>query len=218
LLPAGWQVALADQFAQPYFHKLEKFVADQRRDYVVCPGEMDVFNAFRLTPIEQVNVVLIDDGPPTGRDRADGLAFSARRSAKASPAAALMFDELQRELGCWPPSTGHLAPWARQGVFLLNRVLTVRDGEPGSHERKGWEMFTDAVLRALSARERHTVFVLWGDEGRKKESLINSERHTILTGPHPLERGFVNFRPFSAINNALELHGQSAIWWQLFAG
>ncbi len=134
------------------------------------------------------------------------------------PAAVRMFEELHRDLGCWPPSTGHLAPWARQGVLLLNLVLTVRDGEPGSHERRGWEMFTDAVLRALSARPQHIVFVLWGEAGRKKERLIDPGRHTIRTGPHPLERGFAGSRPFSAINTALELHGQSAVWWQLFAG
>lgn len=103
-------------------------------------------------------------------------------------------------------------------MLLLNCVLTADEGEPGSHERKGWETFTDAVLRCLSAQPRHIVFVLWGEQGRKKERLLDPERHTILTGPHPLERGFSESRPFSAINDALELHGQSAVWWQLFAG
>jgi uracil-DNA glycosylase len=218
LLPQSWQEALADQFSQPYFQKLEKFVAEQRRESTVCPSEMDVFNAFRLTPIEQVSVVLLGEEPPAQAQQADGLAFSARNGAKATPAARRMFEELHSDLGCWPPSTGHLAPWARQGVLLLNSVLTLREGEPASHERKGWETFTDAVLRALSTRSRHTVFVLWGEKGMKKERLIDPARHTILTGPHPLEHGFAGSRPFSAINTALEMHGQSAIWWQLFAG
>jgi uracil-DNA glycosylase len=218
LLPQSWQMALADQFSQPYFRKLEKFIAEQRQESTVCPSEMDVFSAFRLTPIEQVSVVLLGDEPPAQAEQADGLAFSARAGSKPMLAARRMFEELHSDLGCWPPSTGHLAPWARQGVLLLDTVLTVREGEPASHERKGWETFTDAVLRTLSARSRHTVFVLWGEKGRKKERLIDPERHTILTGPHPLERGFAGSRPFSAINNALERHGQSAIWWQLFAG
>ena len=218
LLPQSWQAALADQFTQPYFQKLEKFVAEQRRVNTVCPDEMNVFNAFRLTPFEQVTVVLLGDEPPANANQTDGLAFSAPPGAKPSSAALSIFEELHRDLGCWPPSTGHLAPWARQGVLLLNRVLTVREGEPGSHQRKGWETFTDAVLRTLSVQPRHIVFVLWGEEGRKKERLIDPDRHTIRTGPHPLERGFSDSRPFSAINNALELHGQSAIWWQLFAG
>jgi uracil-DNA glycosylase len=218
LLPAGWQAALAEQFSLPYFRKLEKFIADQRQTFTVCPEEKDVFNAFRLTPIEQVRVVLLGDAPPNQPDKADGLAFSVRPGARPSPAAVRLFEELHHDLGCWPPSTGHLAPWARQGVLLLNNVLTVRAGEAGSHERKGWETFTDAVLSILSSRSQHIVFVLWGETGRKKERLIDPTRHTILTCPGPLERGFPGTRPFSAINNALELHGQSAVWWQLFAG
>jgi uracil-DNA glycosylase len=218
LLPTDWRTVLTDEFSRPYFRKLEKFLADQRQVSTVYPGEMDVFNAFRMTPLEQVKVVLLGDSPPAGQGQADGLAFSARPGARPTRAAVRMFEELHRDLGCWPPSTGHLAPWARQGVFLLNSVLTVREGEPGSHEGKGWENFTDAVLRALGARSRHIVFVLWGETGAKKERWIDPVRHTILMGPHPLEGGFAGSRPFSAINNALELHGQSAVWWQLFAG
>jgi uracil-DNA glycosylase len=141
-----------------------------------------------------------------------------RSGARPAPAAVRLFEELHRDLGCWPPSTGCLAPWARQGVLLLNRVLTVRAGEPDSHERKGWEAFTDAVLRTLGTQTKHIVFVLWGETNRKKERLIDPSRHTILTGPAPLEHGFAGTRPFSAINSALELHRQSAVWWQLFAG
>jgi uracil-DNA glycosylase len=225
LLPADWRTALADQFSQPYFRKLEKLIGDQRRTSTVCPSEMDVFNAFRLTPLEQVKVVLLGDAPPSDSDnvarKADGLAFSVRPGAKPTPAAVRIFEELQRDRGCWIPTTGDLAPWARQGVLLLNNSLTIRQGEgdaDAASERKGWDTFTQAVLRVLSARSRHIVFVLWGEGGRKKERLIDPQRHTILTGPHPLERGFAGSRPFSAINNALELHGQSAIWWQLFAG
>lgn len=218
LLPQSWQAALADQFTQPYFQKLEKFIAAQQSTNTVCPDEMDVFNAFRLTPIEQVKVVLLGDEPPADVKRADGLAFSVRPGAKPLPAAVRMFDKLHEELGCWPPSTGHLASWAQQGVLLLNRVLTVLEGEPGSHERKGWETFTDAVLRVLSAQPRHIVFALWGEQSQKKERLLDPERHTIRTRPHPLDPGFSHSCPFSAINTALELHGQSAIWWQLFAG
>jgi uracil-DNA glycosylase len=218
LLPPDWQAALAEQFTLPYFPKLEKFLAEQRQNFTVCPDEADVFNAFRLTPIDQVRVVLLGDEPPARRGEADGLAFSVRPGARPAPSAVRLFEELHRDLGCWPPSTGCLASWARRGVLLLNSVLTVRAGEPGSHERKGWETFTDAILRTLNNQTKHIVFVLWSEMGRKKERLIDPSRHTILTGLAPLERGFGGTRPFSAINNALELHGQSAVWWQLFAG
>jgi uracil-DNA glycosylase len=218
LLPPDWQAALAEQFALPYFPKLEKYLAEQRQNFTVCPDEADVFNAFRLTPTDQVRVVFLGDEPPARRGEADGLAFSVRPGVRAAPAAIHLFEELHRDLGCWPPSTGCLASWARQGVLLLNSVLTVRAGEPGSHERKGWETFTDAVLRTLSNQTKHIVFMFFDEAGRKKERLIDPSRHTILTGPAPLERGFAGTRPFSAINNALELHGQSALWWQLFAG
>jgi uracil-DNA glycosylase len=129
-----------------------------------------------------------------------------------------MFEELRHDLGCWIPTTGHLAPWARQGVLLLNSVLTVQTDPSGTAERKGWETFTDAVLRVLSERSRHIVFVLWGEAGLRKRRLVDAERHTVLSGPHPLEGDFAGSRPFSIINNALELHRQSAVWWQLFAG
>jgi uracil-DNA glycosylase len=244
---------LADELGKLYFRRLEAFVAAERREHTVFPPEVDLFNAFRLTPYERVRVVLLgqdpyhDDGqahglafsvrpgvkvPPFDQVRvvllgdspagegkhAHGLAYSVRPGAPLTPALTHLFRELRTDLGCWVPTTGCLAPWARQGVLLLNGVLTARDGDPDAHRDRGWEEFTDAVVGALGARAAPVVFLLCGPAARRKVSLIDPERHPVLTVPDPAGRTFLGSRPFSAVNNALELRGLSAVYWQLFRG
>jgi uracil-DNA glycosylase len=216
--PLGdWREVLAAEFDKPYFRRLEKFVAAERRAHTVFPAEDEVFNAFALTPYDQVRVVLVGESPAAEGQRAHGLAFSVRPGTEPTPALRHLFRELRSDLGCWVPSTGCLAPWARQGVLLLNTALTARAGEPAAHLRKGWEEFTDAVVRALDARAEPVVFLLCGAAARKKLALVDAGRHAVVTAPDPVERAFLGSRPFSAVNTALELCGRSAVYWQLFA-
>src|SRR5262249_52617633 len=149
--------------------------------------------------------------------QAHGLAFSVRPGVAPTPALANLFLELRNDLGCWIPRTGCLTPWAKQGVLLLNSVLTVPARQPGGHRGKGWETFTDAVVRALNRRPDPLVFLLCGAPAHRKLHLIDDDRHTVLAVPDPADQEFLGTRPFSAVNNALELRGRSAIYWQLFA-
>jgi uracil-DNA glycosylase len=216
-LPACWRSALSVEFGKPYFQKLEKFLDVEREEQPVVPEEKEVFAAFRLTPLAQVRVVLLGDEPPCTAEDADGLAFSTRPGRAPTPALTAIFQELRRDLGCRIPTTGCLAPWARQGVLLLNEVLTVREAVPGSHGDCGWERFTDAVLRVLNARPEPVVFLLWGEVGERKRGLIDAPQHAVLTPPHPEDADFAGSRPFSAVNEALELRRRSAVHWQLFS-
>ncbi len=217
-LPADWLAALDDELRKPSAQELDRFLADERNKATVCPDGKEVFACFRLTPLDSVRVVLLGTEPPANREEADGLAYSVRPGCSLSPLLESLFEEMCADLGCWMPTTGHLAPWAGRGVLLLNRVLTVREGKPSSHTGKGWETFTDAVLRLLSARSRPLVFAQWGTQMLQKRGLIDKSRHTIVEGPLPGQPGFEGSRPFSAINDALAMRGQSAIYWQLFAG
>jgi uracil-DNA glycosylase len=214
-LPAGWQAALGDQFRQPYFERLAKFLAAERQEARVYPADEEVLAPFHLTPWEQVRVVLIGDAPPAGAE-AHGLPFSVRPGAPLSPALANLFRTLRGDLGCWLPKTGCLEPWARQGILLLNTVLTARAGDPDAHRGRGWEKFTDGVVRALSARSDSLVFLLCGEAAGRKQSLIDARRHVVLAVPDPADPAFLGGRPFSAVNNALELRGRPAVYWQIF--
>jgi uracil-DNA glycosylase len=214
-IPADWRAALAEEFRKPYFLKLQQFLDAQRQAGTVLPPEEEVFQAFRLTPYGRVKVVLLGQEPWAGKGQAHGLSFSVRPGAESPPEQAALFQELRDDLGCWLPHDGDLMPWARQGVLLLNSVLTVRADEPDAHKGKGWESFTDAVLRAVSALPGPVVFVLWGEGAAKKQKLIDESRHVVLTTPPPSEDDFGGSRPFSAVNDALELRGQSAVYWQL---
>jgi uracil-DNA glycosylase len=217
--PLGdWREVLAEEFDRPYFRRLEKFVAAERQAHTVFPPEDETFNAFALTPYDQVRVVLVGESPAAEGARAHGLAFSVRPGAGPTPALRHLFRELRGDLGCWVPSTGCLTPWARQGVLLLNTALTARAGEPAAHRGKGWEEFTDAVVRALVERPEPVVFLLCGDAAHKKVPLIDGGRHAVVTAPDPADRAFLGSRPFSAVNTALELRGRPAVYWQLFAG
>jgi uracil-DNA glycosylase len=220
-LPADWQAVLAGELSQPYFRRLEEFVAAERQAHTVFPPEEDLFTAFRLAPYERVKVVLLGQDPYHGEGQAHGLAFSVRPGVKPPPSLANIFKELRDDLGCPVPDNGSLVPWAEQGVLLLNAGLTVRAHAAGSHANHGWETFTDAVIRALSARPQPVVFLLWGAYAQKKGQLIDPGRHRVLTAAHPSPlsaKKFLGSRPFSRANQALRELGQAPIDWQLFAG
>ena len=218
-IPSGWQHILAHEVEQPYFHKLEEFVAAERRSHTVFPPEGEVFSALRLTPYKEVKVFILGQDPYHDDGQAHGLAFSVRPGVKPPPSLLNIFKELKTDVGFRIPNNGYLVPWAKQGVLLLNAVLTVRAHEPNSHKNKGWEHFTDAVLRAVGEKKDPVVFVLWGGYARKKVGLIDSSRHTIIESAHPsplsARSGFFGSRPFSKINAALRDAGKSEIDWQL---
>jgi uracil-DNA glycosylase len=218
-LPASWQSLLADEFDKPYFHSLRAFVERERQEHTVFPPEHEVFSALQLTPYDEVNVLLLGQDPYHDENQAHGLCFSVRPGIKPPPSLKNIFKELRDDLGCTIPNNGYLVPWARQGILLLNAVLTVRAHEPNSHKNKGWETFTDSVIRAVNNKQSSVVFVLWGSYAQKKRDLIDTTRHTIIEGVHPsplsAKRGFFGSKPFSRINDVLRQSGKPAIDWQL---
>ncbi len=218
-LPADWSEVLKEALEAPSFGALERFIEEERRQHTIYPPEEELFSAFRLTPYERVRVLILGQDPYPGAGQAHGLAFSVREGVAPPRSLVNIFKELRSDLGVETPSSGSLVPWAEQGVLLLNAVLTVRAGEPNSHAGRGWEAFTDAVIRAVSARSAPAVFLLWGGYARKKKKLIDAGRHAILESAHPsplsAANGFFGSRPFSRINEALRARGQEPIDWRL---
>ena len=217
-LPPSWQAVLADEFKKPYFKELQSFVAAERKNHTVYPPEEDVFNAFKYTPYDEAKVLLLGQDPYHGEGQAHGLCFSVRPGVRPPPSLMNMFKELHHDLGCKVPNNGCLIPWAKQGVMLLNAVLTVRAHEANSHKDKGWETFTDAVIRALAARPDPMVFLLWGAYAQKKKKLIDAGRDVVLTAAHPSPLSAAKFfgsKPFSAADRALEAMGKEAIDWEI---
>ena len=221
-LPADWQSVLASELAAPYFTQLAQFVDAERQAHpdAIFPAEDQVLNALKLTPLSAVRVFILGQDPYPTRGHAHGLAFSVQPEVKPLPASLRnIVKELESDLGLAKPTNGSLIPWAEQGVLLLNTVLTVREGAANSHQGKGWETFTDAVIRAVSAKSEPVVFVLWGKPAQKKEALIDTTRHTILKSAHPsplsASTGFFGSRPFSQANAALVAAGRGEINWQL---
>lgn len=214
-----WQTELATEFDKEYFKELLAFVDSERSGHDVFPGEQDVFNALRLTPYPKVKAVILGQDPYHNHDQAHGLAFSVKDGIKHPPSLRNIFKELQSDLEIDTPVSGNLSQWAERGVLLLNTVLTVRAHNANSHQKKGWENFTDAIIQSIGNREQHTVFILWGKPAAKKISLIDETRHTILTAPHPsplsAHRGFFDSKPFSKTNDALRHSNQAAIDWRL---
>jgi uracil-DNA glycosylase len=217
-LPTGWRDALAGETEKPYFVQLQEFVARERKTHAVYPPEADVFNALKYTPYDNVKVVLLGQDPYHGEGQAQGLCFSVSPGVRPPPSLVNIFKELHRDLDCKVPDNGCLVPWAERGVLLLNAVLTVRSGEPNSHKDKGWETFTDAVIRAVEGKSRRVVFLLWGAYAQKKEKMIDTDRHAVLKAAHPSPlsaKKFAGSRPFSAANAALEGAGEKPIDWQI---
>jgi uracil-DNA glycosylase len=217
-LPDGWNTVLADELHQPYFLELQKFVAAEREKNSVFPPAEEVFNAFKYTPYDQVKVLLLGQDPYHDDGQAHGLCFSVRPGVKPPPSLRNIFKEMHDDVGCKVPNNGYLVSWAEQGVMLLNAVLTVRAHEANSHKDKGWEKFTDAVIQALSAREKPVIFILWGAYAQKKEQLIDVGRHRIIKAAHPSplsQKKFFGSRPFSTVNGILKEWGEKPIDWQL---
>jgi uracil-DNA glycosylase len=217
-IPGDWKAILADEVHKPYFHALKEFVDHERRTHTVYPPEADVFNALKYTPYENVKVVLLGQDPYHDEGQAHGLCFSVHPGVRMPPSLVNIFKELHRDLGCKIPDNGCLTPWAEQGVLLLNAVLTVRAHEPNSHKDKGWETFTDAVIRAVDAKPEQVVFLLWGAYAQKKEKMIDTDRHVVLKSAHPSPlsaKKFFGSKPFSAANQALEDAGSGPIDWQI---
>jgi uracil-DNA glycosylase len=217
-LPPSWQARLGAELQKPYFHELRDYVDAERRRATVYPPEDEVFTALELTPYERVKVMILGQDPYHGPGQAHGLAFSVRPGVRPPPSLANIFKELRTETGCAIPRNGSLVSWAEQGVLLLNAVLTVREGEPNSHKGKGWETFTDAVIRAVAEREDPVVFVLWGGYAAKKEALIGPP-HYVHRSAHPsplsAKRGFFGSTPFTIINRELQRVGQTPVEWCL---
>lgn len=218
-LTGDWEKALSGEFKKPYYGKLYKTVISEYSERVIYPASNDIFNAFAFTPLEQVKVVIIGQDPYHGDGQAHGLCFSVKPSVETPPSLVNIYKELQDDLGCYTPNNGYLEKWARQGVLLLNTVLTVRAHQANSHRGIGWEEFTDAAIRALNEQDRPIVFLLWGKPAQMKKSLLNNPKHLILEAPHPSPlsayRGFFGCRHFSRTNQFLEQNGLAPIDWQI---
>lgn len=210
---------LRGEFAKPYWQQLQRFVADQRAQYRVYPPDDEVFAALHLTTYADTRVVILGQDPYHGPGQAHGLCFSVRDGVAIPPSLANIHKELHTDLGQPIPSHGNLERWARQGVLLLNTTLTVRAGQAASHHGKGWELFTDEVLKAVNGKPQRVVFILWGSNARKKKSLLDLSRHVVIESAHPsplsAHNGFFGSRPFSRANAALTAAGLPPIDWSL---
>ena len=213
----GWREALADQWEAPYFGELARFVHDEYRNGTVYPPASQVFAAFDACPFEDVRVVILGQDPYHGPGQANGLCFSVNPGVRMPPSLVNIFREVSDDTGAPFPADGNLDRWARQGVLLLNATLTVREHLAGSHQRRGWETFTDAAIKALSDRREHIVFLLWGSYAISKRGLVDETRHLVLTSPHPsplsAHRGFFGNHHFSRANRYLSLHGLQPVKW-----
>jgi uracil-DNA glycosylase len=218
-IPPSWQLAVGDETSQPYFKRLQAFLAKEREHFTVYPPEREVFTALELTMLEEVRVVLLGQDPYHGPGQAHGLAFSVRPGAAVPPSLLNIFKELKADAGVIAPNHGCLEHWARQGVLLLNAVLTVRARQPNSHKNKGWEIFTGRIIEAVNQQAEPAVFLLWGNDARQKRSLLDLKRHKVIESPHPsplsASRGFFGSRPFSQANAFLETTGRGVIDWQI---
>jgi uracil-DNA glycosylase len=216
LLPPDWRTALTPRLEPTRTAALGAVVAREYADQTVYPPVEDLFAAYRLCPLADTRVLILGQDPYFRSGQAHGLSFSVRQGVPVPPSLRNVFKELQDDLGVAIPAHGDLTGWAEQGVLLLNAVLTVRSGKPGSHANQGWEEFTDAVIRALDAKQSRVVFVLWGGYARKKASLVTAPHHVVLEAGHPSPmnpRGFLGSRPFGAINKALTDAGLAEIRW-----
>ena len=214
-----WQQPLMEEFRKPYYKELYNKVLEEYRTRQIFPAPDDIFNAFHLTPLHEVKVVIIGQDPYHNDGQAHGLCFSVKPEVDIPPSLVNIYQELHDDLGCYIPNNGYLVKWAKQGVLMLNTVLTVRAHQANSHRGIGWEQFTDAVIRAVNEQNRPIVFLLWGRPAQMKKSMLNNPKHLILEAPHPSPlsayRGFFGCRHFSRTNAFLESHGLEPIDWQI---
>jgi uracil-DNA glycosylase len=217
--PTDWRPLLEAETKKDYWRTLLAFVNEERSKGKVFPKTDDVFKALHLTPYKDVKVVILGQDPYHGDRQAMGLSFSVPESVPLPPSLINIYKELHDDLGVATPTSGDLTKWAERGVLLLNAVLTVRAHQAASHQGKGWEVFTDAILKAVNDKPEHVVFILWGGFAKRKKVLINTNFHTVLESAHPSPlsayAGFFGSKPFSKANAALEAHGQKPIDWSL---
>lgn len=216
----SWKAVLMDEFRKDYFVKLKEFLVEEKKHYTVYPPGSQIFSAFNLTPFHGVKVVLLGQDPYHGPGQAHGLCFSVPVGIPKPPSLINIFKELNDDLGIPTPNHGNLEKWAKQGVLLLNATLTVRANQAGSHQRQGWENFTDAAIMALSEKRTGLVFILWGAYAQAKAQIIDKSKHHILMGPHPsplsVHRGFFGCKHFSKTNQLLTAMGKEPIDWSLY--
>lgn len=214
-----WLDALHEEFRKPYYAKLHKKVLEEYRTHVIFPPADDIFNAFHLTPLKNVKVVILGQDPYHNVGQAHGLCFSVKPDVEIPPSLVNIYKELHDDLGCSIPNHGYLTKWAEQGVLMLNTVLTVRAHQANSHHGIGWEEFTDAAIRAVNAQDRPIVYILWGRPAQAKKAMLDNPKHLILEAPHPSPlsayRGFFGSKPFSQTNEFLKANGVKPIDWQI---
>ena len=220
LIEASWKTKLANEFANEYMVTLSQFLRDEKAaGKLIYPASNDIFNAFNLTPFNKVKVIILGQDPYHGPDQAHGLSFSVRRGITPPPSLQNIYKEMSSDLGTHLPAHGNLETWAKQGVLLLNSVLTVEHGKAGAHVGKGWERFTDAAVNQLNCALDNLVFVLWGRKAQQKGSKVDSHRHRIIMSAHPsplsAHNGFFGSKPFSKANDYLVKHNISPINWSL---
>ena len=218
-LDHSWLSHLAPEFETPHMKALRAFLVEEKRRHVVYPPGPEMFSALNLTPLHAVRVVVLGQDPYHGPNQAHGLSFSVQRGVPIPPSLRNIFKELHQDLGVSPPRHGELSAWARQGVLLLNTVLSVRAHDANSHRGQGWEQFTDRIIRLVNERREGVVFLLWGAAAGRKAAMIDGQRHLILRSPHPsplsAHRGFFGCRHFSQTNRYLSARGEPEINWEL---
>lgn len=215
----SWDALLADEFRSEYYLRLREFLKYEYAHYTVYPSMYDIFNSLKYTPYENVKAVIIGQDPYHGEGQAHGLCFSVKRGVPVPPSLQNIFKELNSDLGITPPHHGELTDWAKQGVLMLNSVLTVRAGQANSHKGRGWEQLTDAVIRRLNERSTPTAFILWGGNAKAKAPLITNPAHAVFKAAHPSPlsayNGFFGCRHFSAVNDFLKRNGIEPIDWKI---
>jgi uracil-DNA glycosylase len=216
----SWKAPLAAEFSDPYMADLKRFLLEQKQEgRRIFPKGAEYFRALDLTPLDEVRVVILGQDPYHGEGQAHGLCFSVQPGVRIPPSLVNIYKEMQEDLGIAPARHGFLEHWAKQGVLLLNSVLTVEMGRAASHQGRGWERFTDAVIRAVNEQEKPVVFILWGSYAQKKAAFVDRSRHLVLRSPHPsplsAHNGFFGSRPFSKANAFLVEHGRKPIDWRL---
>ena len=215
----SWDILLEEEFSKDYYKDLQDFLADEYDNHIIHPSRDEIFSALSHTSYEDTRVVIFGQDPYHGENQAHGMAFSVKVGVDIPPSLRNMYKELKEELGCYIPNHGCLEKWAKQGVLLLNSALTVRDGEANSHKGKGWEKVTDKITTILNNRREPVIFILWGNDARKKEELITNPQHIILSAAHPsplsASRGFFGCGHFKKVNNILTALNRQPIDWQI---
>ena len=219
MIANDWLPAVETEFKKPYYAELYKFIKEEYSTRQIFPPADDIFNAFHLTPLSQVKVLILGQDPYHNDGQAHGLCFSVKPEVDIPPSLVNIYKELQEDLGCYVPDNGYLVKWAQQGVLMLNTVLTVRAHQANSHQGRGWEKFTDAIIQAVNAQDRPIVYLLWGKPAQSKIPMLTNPKHLILKAPHPSPlsayRGFFGCKHFSQTNEFLKANGIEPIDWQI---